>query len=75
MTERRAKILTLVSAALLVTSSWHLAQAGASPVDSDHDGIPDELEREAQQAQSRVEQRKPQLGGIIGSILNAAMRR
>ena len=53
------------------------AHAGARPadaIDSDHDGIPDYLEREAEEARTRTEARRPQLGGILGSILNAATR-
>ena len=50
------------------------AAGAAASADSDHDGIPDVLEQEAQQAQARATQRSPQLGGIIGSILNAATR-
>jgi hypothetical protein len=50
------------------------AGGGAAAVDSDHDGIPDYLEQEAQQAQARATERSPQLGGILGSILNAATR-
>src|SRR2546429_914216 len=34
----------MLSVVLLLTSSWHLAPAGASPVDSDHDGIYDAVE-------------------------------
>ena len=48
---------------------------GAGAVDSDGDGIPDYLEQEAQQARVQAEKRSPQLGGILGSILNAATRR
>lgn len=53
------------------------AAPGANPstVDTDGDGIPDYLEQEAQQARVQAEQRSPQLGGILGSILNAATRR
>ena len=50
------------------------APGGASMMDSDHDGIPDYLEQEAQQAQARATERQPQLGGILGSILIAATR-
>ena len=46
----------------------------ANQVDSDGDGIPDYLEREAQQAQQQAAQRSPQIGGIVGKILGAAMR-
>ena len=67
----------IVLAALARRRQQQRATTGATPgamIDSDNDGIPDELEREAQQAQTRVQERKPQLGGIIGSILNAATR-
>ena len=50
------------------------APGGASMIDSDHDGIPDYLEQEAQHAGARATERQPQLGGILGSILNAATR-
>ena len=46
----------------------------ANQVDSDGDGIPDYLEREANQAHQQVAQRSPQIGGIVGKILGAAMR-
>src|SRR2546423_13256324 len=43
--DRRSKLLPLLSAVLLVLSaSWHMAGAGAVPVDSDHDGIFDAVE-------------------------------
>ena len=45
MTDRRSKFLPLLSAFLLVISaSWHVAGAGAAPVDRDHDGIFDAVE-------------------------------
>ena len=47
---------------------------GAGAVDSDGDGIPDYLEREAQEAQAHAAQRSPQIGGLVGKILNAATR-
>jgi hypothetical protein len=46
----------------------------ANQVDSDGDGIPDYLEREANQAHQQAAQRSPQIGGIVGKILGAAMR-
>lgn len=49
------------------------AGAGAM-LDSDGDGIPDALEREAQQAREQTERRSPHIGGIIGKILDAAQR-
>src|SRR5207237_10761839 len=43
--DRRSKLLPLLSAVLLVLSaSWHVAGAGAAPLDSDHDGIFDAVE-------------------------------
>jgi hypothetical protein len=50
------------------------APGAGGMVDSDHDGIPDYLEQEAQHAQARATQRSPQIGGILGSILGAATR-
>lgn len=47
----------------------------AAAVDSDGDGIPDYLEQEAQAAQQQAAQRSPQIGGIVGKILEAATRR
>ena len=44
MGRRRGKFGTMVSVVLLLTSSWHVAPAGATPRDSDHDGIYDAVE-------------------------------
>ena len=44
MTARRSKLLPLLSMLLLVGASFHLSPVGASPVDSDHDGIYDAVE-------------------------------
>jgi hypothetical protein len=55
-------------------SAPQAAPGGDAMVDSDHDGIPDYLEQEAQQAQARATERSPQLGGILGTILNPATR-
>ncbi len=75
-TRKLLMILAPIVLAALARRRQQQRPAAAGPmVDSDNDGIPDELEREAQHAQTRVEQRNPQLGGIIGSILNAATRR
>lgn len=49
------------------------ATAGGA-ADLNANGIPDHLEQEARQAHEQTVQRQPQLGGIIGSILNAAQR-
>ncbi|MGZ8456562.1 MAG: DUF937 domain-containing protein [Gemmatirosa sp.] len=43
-------------------------------VDSDGDGIPDYLEREARDAQAKTQQRSPAIGGIVGKILDMAQR-
>ncbi len=43
-------------------------------VDSDGDGIPDYLEREARDAHTRTQQRSPAIGGIVGKILDMAQR-
>lgn len=43
-------------------------------VDSDGDGIPDYLEREARDAQTKAQQRSPAIGGIVGKILDMAQR-
>ena len=47
------------------------APAAAGGPDLDGDGIPDALEQEARQAGTR----NPQIGGILGKILDAATRR
>ena len=45
MADRRSKLIPLLSAVLLVVSaSWHVAGAGAAPLDSDRDGIFDAIE-------------------------------
>lgn len=45
MADRHSKLRPLLSAFLLVISaSWHVAGAGAAPVDRDHDGIFDGVE-------------------------------
>ncbi len=49
-------------------------RADASQVDSDGDGIPDYLEREARSAQEQSARRSPQIGGIVGKILDMAQR-
>jgi hypothetical protein len=69
------RLLMMLAPIVLAALARRQQQRPAGAADSDGDGIPDELEREAQQAQTRVQERKPQLGGIIGSILNAATRR
>lgn len=48
---------------------------GAGAVDSDGDGIPDYLEQEAREAQTHAQRRNPQIGGLVGKILEAATRR
>jgi hypothetical protein len=71
---RLLMILAPIVLAALARHRQQQKQQGAAAADSDHDGIPDVLEQEAQQAQARATQRSPQLGGILGSILNAATR-
>lgn len=63
----------IVLAALAHRHQQSNAAAGAG-ADLNGDGIPDALQQEARSAQEQVQRTQPQLGGIIGSILNAATR-
>ncbi len=50
------------------------ASRADAAVDSDGDGIPDYLEREARDAHAKTQQRSPAIGGIVGKILDMAQR-
>ncbi|MBV9878983.1 MAG: DUF937 domain-containing protein [Gemmatirosa sp.] len=78
------QLLAILAPIVLAALARHRQQAAAaaptaapSPAggaDLNGDGIPDVLQREAQQAREHTERTAPHIGGIIGKILDAATR-
>ncbi len=70
-TRQLLMVLAPIVLAALARRRQQAAPAGSDGADLDGDGIPDVLQREAQVAHAQASQRSPQIGGIIGKILNA----